>query len=301
MSEFSIHCCCHGHSIPRLRREFPYINAEGNLNQCRCITWHWHPEPQFLRVTKGVGVFHTPQREIAVPAGSMVFINGGALHDAVPQDVTISTHYQSSHFSRSFLTQAGSTIDLRYCAPVLNCQELDMVLIEPDTPTHRRMLELAQSAYEQADRKDFLYELSVQSLIAELWRLFVSETHDIWKHATQKNDSQNERLRQMLQFILENYGEKLTLNQIASSAGISRRECARCFQTMLHTTPFEYLNDCRVHMAAAMLTESQSSITDIALSCGFNSSSYFGQVFLRSMDMTPTEYRRRYAQQGRAS
>lgn len=301
MSELSRQCCCHGHHIAKLSREFPYINIEGNLNQCKCITWHWHPEPEFVRITEGVGIFRTPQKEFVVPAGSMVYINGGASHYAFAQDSHVCTRYQSNQFCRSFFAPPGSIIDMQYFAPVLNCQEMDLVLISPDTPAHRRMLELSQTAYEQADRRPYLYELNVQSCIVELWRCFVSETRDIWTNAVPKNDVQNERIKQMLQYILNNYNEKLTLDQIAASAMISRRECLRCFQTMLHTTPFEYLNDCRVHMAAAMLTETQTSVTDIALACGFNSSSYFGQVFQRAMDMTPTEYRKRYAQQGRAS
>ena len=99
----------------------------------------------------------------------------------------------------------------------------------------------------------------------------------------------------MLSYIQENCAEKLSLESIAASAGVSQRECLRCFQALLKTTPFEYLNDCRVRRAANMLTETTASITDIALNCGFGSASYFCRIFRRFMHASPSEYKRQHA------
>ncbi len=45
-----------------------------------------------------------------------------------------------------------------------------------------------------------------------------------------------------------------------------------------------------------MLKNTDSSITDIYMQCGFDSPSYFSKVFKQSTGMTPTEYRKKNAQ-----
>ena len=42
-----------------------------------------------------------------------------------------------------------------------------------------------------------------------------------------------------------------------------------------------------------MLRNTNETITDIALSCGFSSSSYFCRIFKKEMGISPTEYKRR--------
>jgi AraC-like DNA-binding protein len=56
-------------------------------------------------------------------------------------------------------------------------------------------------------------------------------------------------------------------------------------------TPFKYLLEYRVEAAANMLLNTNSSITDIALQNGFETSSYFSRTFKTFMQCSPTEYR----------
>ena len=61
----------------------------------------------------------------------------------------------------------------------------------------------------------------------------------------------------------------------------------------LHTTPVEFLNRYRVHLAAELLLDTAKSITEISRECGFGSNSYFSKVFQRTMHCMPKDYRRR--------
>ena len=81
---------------------------------------------------------------------------------------------------------------------------------------------------------------------------------------------------------------------IAASAGVSQRECLRCFRKNVGCTPFEYLNTYRIQQAAIQLIQTDRSILDIAVSCGFSTGSYFGKKFREVMHCTPREYRERH-------
>ena len=99
------------------------------------------------------------------------------------------------------------------------------------------------------------------------------------------------RLQQMLAFIRRHYSEPITLGDIAGAANISQSEAARCFKKNLDVTPFNYLILYRLEVAKAMLQSSETSITEIAMQCGFESVSYFDRVFRKYYWLTPKEFR----------
>ena len=101
----------------------------------------------------------------------------------------------------------------------------------------------------------------------------------------------------MMSYIHEHYQEKISLEDIARSAAVGRRECLRCFQSLIRKSPFEYLLDYRVEMAQRLLRTSQLSILDIALQTGFSNEAYFCKVFKRICGKTPNTYRKEHRNQ----
>ena len=97
----------------------------------------------------------------------------------------------------------------------------------------------------------------------------------------------------MLAFIHQNFAEKITLDEIAASAAVSSRECLRCFRNTIRKSPAEYLTEYRLDMAKKLLVETEMSITEIGLQCGFSSNAYFGKIFREKCGEAPSKYRNR--------
>ena len=57
-------------------------------------------------------------------------------------------------------------------------------------------------------------------------------------------------------------------------------------------TPFDYLLKYRISTSLDALTNSNDSISVIALNCGFGSTSYYGKIFKKCMNCIPSEYRK---------
>ena len=106
-----------------------------------------------------------------------------------------------------------------------------------------------------------------------------------------------ERLLSMLAFIQTHYDEKLTLEDIAAAASVSKRECLRAFRAGIHRTPMEYLTDHRIDMAKKLLRTTDLPITQIALQTGWCSAAYFSKIFRESCGTTPFAYRKEAAPQ----
>jgi len=91
----------------------------------------------------------------------------------------------------------------------------------------------------------------------------------------------------------EHYHENISIPDVAKRAGMSVRLLQRRFQSTLKTTPREFMMKLRVHAACELLTNSQSTMTDIAVQVGFYDHSVFSRQFSRLMGMSPSAYRQR--------
>lgn len=102
-----------------------------------------------------------------------------------------------------------------------------------------------------------------------------------------------ERVSSFLQYIALHYGEDISLDILAASANVSKSECLRCFQTVLHTTPYRYLTEYRLSKAAEFLRQTSEPITAIAGKVGFSHISHFGKCFREKTGLSPSEYRKK--------
>lgn len=97
--------------------------------------------------------------------------------------------------------------------------------------------------------------------------------------------------RQAMAFIQQAYMQRISREQIAHAAGVSESYLTQVFQNELGMTPWVYLTRYRVAQAGLRLRTTEDSVTDIALSVGFDDPGYFSKVFRNETGMTPREFR----------
>ena len=100
------------------------------------------------------------------------------------------------------------------------------------------------------------------------------------------------RLKRVLDFMQHHFAENLTLDRLASEAGISRFHFIVLFKQAVGITPHQYLIRLRLERAAELLKETDHSVLMIATDCGFVKLSHFSDVFQRHFGQTAFEYRR---------
>jgi AraC family transcriptional regulator len=102
------------------------------------------------------------------------------------------------------------------------------------------------------------------------------------------------RLLRVLEFIEAHFDQPLSLDVLAAEAGISRYHFATVFKRALGRSPHRHVHEVRLRCAATMLTSTQKSVLDVALSCGFASPSHFSAAFRAAHGESPTAYRARH-------
>lgn len=106
------------------------------------------------------------------------------------------------------------------------------------------------------------------------------------------NQSKNDRLSDVFDYVKENYKEEISLIEIAKIANLTPTSFCRMFKLKTKKSFVEYLNAIRVSNACKLLIETDMGISEIAYECGYKTASNFNQLFKKLTATTPKEYRR---------
>ena len=100
----------------------------------------------------------------------------------------------------------------------------------------------------------------------------------------------------VIEWMLENLGEDLTVDQLARRALMSNRTFARRFRAETGTTPAAWLNRQRILRAQTDLEQTDDGLEQIAQRTGFGTAAVMRHHFLKVLQTTPTNYRRTFGE-----
>ena len=101
------------------------------------------------------------------------------------------------------------------------------------------------------------------------------------------------KLTEAVALMEANIEEPLSTDDIAQLAGISRRQLERLFKQYLGSLPSRYYLELRLRRARQLLLDTNHSIVQVGLMCGFSSGSHFSTAFGALFGNTPREERQR--------
>jgi transcriptional regulator GlxA family with amidase domain len=98
-------------------------------------------------------------------------------------------------------------------------------------------------------------------------------------------------LEPLLRWMEDNTDKDLTLDDIATRAGMSTRTLNRRFREQTGTTPLQWLHRARIRQAQYLLEATTHPVDRIATQVGFGSPTAFRDRFKRIVGTSPTAYR----------
>lgn len=274
------------------RFPFQYYQEHFNWNRLETVEWHWHSELEFVEILQGAIECHIGEEIIELREGDTFFINSGVIHKYQASKVCREKQCMFSDilFLPEIIAPNSSLIYEKYIRPIVLYGKPFLVMRQTQA-----WEESVQNLYHHIvnvclDEED-LTELRIQAGVSELWtRLF----HYLYREESEQQENKNilaqARLRKMMQFIWDHFHEKITLDDIAASANISKSAALRCFRSGMQTSPVGYLNNFRLNRAKELLLTSHSTVSEIAVSVGFDNVGYFDRVFRRTFGLTPKQF-----------
>ena len=86
--------------------------------------------------------------------------------------------------------------------------------------------------------------------------------------------------------------ERLSLEKCSEITFLSVSQTIRRFRSAYGVTPYEYLNQRRIHTAKQLLQNSTLSVEEIATQTGFTDHNYFSKYFKKKVGISPSRFRK---------
>ena len=96
----------------------------------------------------------------------------------------------------------------------------------------------------------------------------------------------------VIEYININYDKEITVDELSCVIKLSPAHFSRVFKKETGKSPTDFIIDVRLHNAKKMLLAEEKSVTEVAMDCGFNSSSHFSASFQKRYKMSPSEYKK---------
>ena len=252
------------------------------------LPWHWHSQVEFLYVEKGEITCCVNTSSILLKEHEGIFINSKESH-------SILRNVGAGLIKTILLPAEFGTDNYFYkecIKPIAHQEQYQYILLTSEKDWQKDILSEMEKLRCYCEKNIEKKMSSIIFSVCRIWEKLANFRQEIpVTDPSQVRSPSQIRLQQMLAFIRRHYSEPITLGDIAGAANISQSEAARCFKKNLDVTPFNYLILYRLEVAKAMLQSSETSITEIAMQCGFESVSYFDRVFRKYYWLTPKEFR----------
>ena len=107
-------------------------------------------------------------------------------------------------------------------------------------------------------------------------------------------DEKRERIKEAVAYLHSSYTDpELSVAKLCTRAYMSDTYFRRLFSEIYGSNPLVYLNDLRLSHAAVLLSETNSSIEEVARLSGFRDVKYFSTLFKKRNGLSPSRYKRR--------
>jgi AraC family L-rhamnose operon regulatory protein RhaS len=95
----------------------------------------------------------------------------------------------------------------------------------------------------------------------------------------------------MLDYLMRNYGKKITLEGLAAEFGTNRTSLNERFKKETGMTAIAYLIDLRLRLASALLVDTALPVAEVADRSGMTDTTHFERMFKKKFGMSPKDYR----------
>lgn len=132
-------------------------------------------------------------------------------------------------------------------------------------------------------------EDEIRELNRGFWEILVKLVRD-----SHKEYHYSKPVTKVIDYITSHFNSKITLEDLAEITGMTPNYLASLFKQETGRTVMEYLTGFRIDSACALLSQTEYTYLQIALSLGFCTQSYFTKVFKEHVGCTPGVYRHQH-------
>ncbi|WP_296877234.1 AraC family transcriptional regulator [Thomasclavelia sp.] len=133
-----------------------------------------------------------------------------------------------------------------------------------------------------------LYKMKIMELLSYIYFYDLSRE----KRITEWNSQQVYLIKEIHDFLTENYGKRYTIEELSKKYLINTSSLKSTFKAVYGMPIATYMKEYRMKIAIDLLINSTDTIFDIANQLGYETQSKFSKAFKDVMNILPSEYRK---------
>lgn len=255
------------------------------------IHLHWHDHMEWIIVKEGSVMVQVDDVFVQLEKGEIAFVNSKQLHAA--QVLNDETELIAIVFNHAIVRNNGldNTVNL-YLSPDMYDQLRLPNFLKRGGAYTAKIGEAISRLIHEFETKERGYELLIKS---ELFKIFglLFRNYCRFEELSVTSIEKQYNLTKLFDYLRENYDKSITIQQAATMVNLSPNHFCKIFKKVTGKTLIEYLNILRINEAERLLMESDMTISDIAEKVGYASITYFGRVFKKFKNVSPSERRDR--------
>lgn len=258
------------------------LDAQKNTyNQKVSNRIQFHPFTYFYYLAEGFGKLSIESEMVEVHAGDLIIINSNIGHTMyLDKDIANIKYFG---FGIESISIAGLVDD---AAKAINYFHID------NRDKSLKFEDYFEDIYNEYKGND-IFSNSLANAVAST--LVINLLRKYRKSITVKHDKKvNRQIDYIKSYIDTNYNEDIKLEDLSSMAYMNKFHLISEFKQSYRITPIEYLILKRIEISKNLLISTNHTMEEISALVGFNSQSYFNQVFKKKVGQTPSQFRRKH-------
>ncbi len=263
--------------------EIEFFLQSDSKNSFACLA-HIHKAVELLYVMKGSYTVTLDDISYEIGEGDLTLFCSGSIHQVVTGESAQNTYYVIKIPPSFFLDFAGRGSGAEYAMRfALNLRENKYVWYkeELEKTDIKRILD---TLINESIQKKYASEVAIKLKVMELMLTILR--YDTTSKPL-ANDQTTHQIYKVMNYVQERYAEDIDEKELAAIYGMSYSHFSRSFKKVTSMTFKNYLNRTRIRKAQQLLYLKDCSITEAAISCGYNSISYFIKVYRLFTGTTP--------------
>ena len=205
----------------------------------------------------------------------------------------VSEPFQHSHDAYEFLIPYGP-IPMLMCEGSVFFGEVGYVYPVQSQKVHAFRFRAAGVSYDSiVVEKSYMKGWKLKNLAELICLELIGMAFGNTKEVVQEEWEYRQGMTAVALYMNQHYKEKLTIEELAEMAGLSKNYFISSFKKYMGEPPHTYLKKLRISYAKLLLEFSEETIAQIAEQCGFQKANTFSTTFKKATGMSPMEYKKK--------
>ena len=255
---------------------------------------HWHTSIEIFAVLKGRLTFFLNDEEYPLEAGELIIINSNEIHSiyAPEKNETVVLQIPLKQFEKYFTAQRF----IRFTSAARLAKDKNT-----KAPDNRKLAFFIEELHKVYKAREEGWEYRTMALYYNVLYLMVKDYRETKAEQAEIQDSRRlDALSKITTYMREHYTEDLKLSDMAALFGYSDAYLSRMFKKYAKINFKAYLQEIRMSYAYRELSNTEKTISQIALDNGFANSRAFSGEFQKKYGILPSDFRQKLADNKRS-